>query len=198
MAETMSMDNAAEMTDMNLTERWAKMSQSQKNWVGGTVVLGGAAYITATTFLGIYTFNNPDPENCWVVKDLEYPDLTQAAVIKEANDNDVDVADGYPVNMANVFRGWFAWGFWAHIAFVAFMMIGMAIYQCSTKASRIWGGITWGLSFGNYVSWIILGSIWRFTKPGQIASGDKLIKDDGVDDATWKAQKERALFEKGY
>lgn len=36
--------------------------------VAATLVAGG--FITATVYMGIFAFNNPDPSSCWVVRDL--------------------------------------------------------------------------------------------------------------------------------
>jgi len=40
-----------------------------------------SVFATATVFLGIYSFNNPDPEACWVVKGMDDPETTRDAVV---------------------------------------------------------------------------------------------------------------------
>ena len=45
----------------------------------GTIVLG--AFITATVYLGIYSFNNPDSEKSWVIKGLDSTSITKAQAI---------------------------------------------------------------------------------------------------------------------
>ena len=40
----------------------------------------------------------------------------------------------------------------------------------------------------NFVVWIVLGTVWRFSTAGSIASGSKLEKPIGMTDESWTEQ----------
>ena len=50
-----------------------------------------AAYSTIAVYLGIYAFNNPDPDGAWVVKDAHTVQPTQQDVIFKAAELGIDV-----------------------------------------------------------------------------------------------------------
>jgi len=74
-------------------------------------------YFLFVVFLAVYTFGNPDPDGCWVVRDLQSASLTKEGIIAKANAMGIDVVEGYPINMQKVYHAWFAWGFWANFLF---------------------------------------------------------------------------------
>ena len=43
-----------------------------------------ATFLTVLVFLGIFAFNNPDPNSVWVVRDFESAERTRDAVIAGA------------------------------------------------------------------------------------------------------------------
>ena len=73
--------------------------------------------VTLTVYLGIYAYNNPDPQNCWVVKDLHQCQPSKQLVLAKAKEFAIDVTEGYPLEMHRLFVTWFRWGFWTAIVF---------------------------------------------------------------------------------
>ena len=69
--------------------------------VTGTVlsIFTIATFVTIIVFLGIFAYSNPDPDSCWVVRDLENTERTQAAVVQSAKTLSVEITEGYPVEM---------------------------------------------------------------------------------------------------
>ena len=92
---------------------------------GSTISLG--IFITATVYLGIYSYNNPDGEKCWVIKGLEQSTTTRNEAIATANALGLDVPSGYPVEMHKLFLAWFMWGFWSHTGLVVIIALGALI-----------------------------------------------------------------------
>ena len=137
---------------------------------------------TATVFLYIYAFSNPDPKKCWVVRDLDSAEKTSADVVLRASVMGVDVTEGYPIEMHNIFRLWFVWGFWAHAVFTAASGVILAVMACSMKAYQILGSISLALFFTNQLVWLSFGGIWRFSRAGRVAAGEKLERIEGLND----------------
>ena len=50
----------------------------------------------------------------------------------------------------------------------------------------------------NFVVWIVLGTVWRFSTAGSIASGSKLEKPVGMTDESWSEQIKTAQEQNGY
>lgn len=86
-----------------------------------TVVAG--LFFTLTVYLGIYAYSNPDPNNCWVIKDLDTAATTKAGIIKKGVDMGVTPTEGYPLEMHKIYLAWFRWGFWTKIALFVMMFI---------------------------------------------------------------------------
>ena len=164
--------------------------------VAGTVVAG--LFVTATVYMGMYAMNNPDPDNCWVIRDLEMTTRTAAEAVATANAISIDVPEGYPVDMAKVFMAWFVWGFYAKIGISVLMLITAGIYFASENAAIITGAISCGLYLTNCIAWLVAGGIWRFSMAGITASGDLLERADGVTDEEWEAQRQSASVRQGY
>ena len=147
-----------------------------------------ATFITVLVFLGIFAFNNPDPNSVWIVRDFESAERTRDAVIAGAGASGVDITEGYPVEMHKLFSAWFAWGFWACLAY-AILFVGFgAITAAVPKVGATLVSVITGLFCTNSIVWLICGFVWRFSKAGSIASGDKLEKDPNVADKVWKEQ----------
>jgi len=149
--------------------------------ITGVVALGLSA--TITVYLGIYGYKNPDPKACWVVRDLHTSGTTRNDVISRANAMGIDIVDGYPVEMHKVYVVWFLWGFWAHIAMIVLLAIFIPICIKKESARVGLGSISCCLFSANMFIWLAFGSIWRFSKAGAIASGDKLERLYGMTDA---------------
>ena len=45
----------------------------------------------------------------------------------------------------------------------------------------------------NYIVWIVLGTIWRFSGPGVIAAGGKLEKPVNMTEEAWTTQLASAI-----
>jgi hypothetical protein len=112
---------------------------------------------------------------------------TKAEIIDTANTNDVDVTEGYPVEMHKIYVAWFLWGFYSKIAMVVLMGITSAVYCFAEKASIIVGSISCGLYISNAIVWLSCGGVWRFSKAGVIAAGDKLDRQAGVSNEDWES-----------
>ena len=47
-------------------------------------VLVGGIWLTATVYLGIYAYNNPDPKSCWIIRELDTSFRTKEEAIQRA------------------------------------------------------------------------------------------------------------------
>mmetsp|Transcript_29768 Transcript_29768/g.36945 ORF Transcript_29768/g.36945 Transcript_29768/m.36945 type:complete len:280 (-) Transcript_29768:423-1262(-) len=149
--------------------------------------------------LGYYTFANPDPNSCWVVRDLASASLSKEGIIKKANDMGIDVVEGYPVNMHKFFHAWFAWGFWGNLL-VTLVSIGFIVaqrYQYD-KLAIVGHGINGGLYCMSSLIWLMFGAIWRFSKAGTVASGDRLERLNGQTDDQWNKSLKESQKDFGY
>ena len=149
-------------------------------------------------FLGYYAFGNPDPKSCWVVRDLAATALTKEGILKKASDMGVDVVDGYPVNMAKVYQAWFAWGFWNNTIVTISSITFWLVKKYSEKAALIGNGIFGSLFCISSVVWLMFGAIWRFSKAGTIASGDRLERLNDQTDEQWTKSMKDASTQFGY
>ena len=50
-----------------------KMTNGQKCMALLCILGVVGVFVTITVYLGIYGYNNPDPDSCWVVKGLDAP-----------------------------------------------------------------------------------------------------------------------------
>ena len=77
--------------------------------------------------------------------------------------------------MSKLYRTWFAWGFWANVISTALNIFFWVIeISCSQKIGT-WGRAIFGCGYCiNTIVWMTFGIIWRFSKGGKVASGDKL------------------------
>jgi len=154
--------------------------------VAAVVVAG--VFTTATVYLGIYAYKNPDPLNCWVNRDVFIPSLTKEEATNVVKGLGVEPIEGYPVEMHKIYLAWFLWGFWAKIAFAALIVATVAVCYKSYSGGLIVASISVGLYAVNSIVWLIVGGIWRFSKGGMTASGDRLIRPEGVSDDAWDKQ----------
>ena len=162
----------------------------------GVISLGVMA--TVTVYLGIYAYNNPDPKACWVVRDLHTSGVTKSDVIARANSMGIDIVDGYPLEMHKVYVVWFLWGFWAQIICIVLTAIVVPLSFYKQNLASVLGSIFFGLYCTNSFVWLAFGSIWRFSKAGVVASGDKLERLYGTTDALWAKSLEAAQVSNGY
>ena len=162
-------------------------------------ITGGVAFTTALVFLGYYAYSNPDPSQCWVVRDLHSAWPTKADAIARADTMDIDVTSGYPMEMHAVFELWFTWGFWAKITLIAALLLGVGVYKSGHEnAGKIVLFLSSGLYAAQGIVWLGLGAVWRYSKAGQVASGDELARRTGISDELWAQQVEAAKLSNGY
>ena len=110
----------------------------------------------------------------------------------------IDIVDGYPVEMHKVYVAWFLWGFWLQIALIAISIICFVLYRVKESASKVFGIVSFSLYWITTFVWLACGGIWRFSKAGIVASGDKLERMYGSTDAQWNQSLEAAQATNGY
>ena len=168
--------------------------------VTGTIltILTVAAFITVTIFLGIFAYANPDPNSCWVVRDLENTERTEAAVVQSARTLSVDITEGYPIEMHKIFSVWFIWGFWTSVAYLTIFAIGLLVAKKNVKTAKVIISTITGFFCTNAIVWIVMGILWRFSKAGSVASGDRLERTYGTSDKVWAQQMQASAEANGY
>ena len=123
--------------------------------------------------------------------------LTKQGITAKANAMGIDIMEGYPIEMHRVYHAWFAWGFWANL--LVTLAIGtfwvLENYYNKQAMAIIGYGVSGSLFCCNSIIWLLFGSIWRFSKAGTIASGDRIERlygqtDDQFDDILAKSKKE--------
>ena len=129
-------------------------------------------WTSATVFLGIYTYNNPDPKECWVVPGLDSGSSSEADAIARAEAMDIEMPEGFPMEMHAVFIFWFNWGFWAKIALLDSHIIGVVIYYGHNFTGKLLITLAYCTYAVNGIAWLITGHIWRYSEVARIASGD--------------------------
>ena len=157
-------------------------------------------YIVFVIYLGVYTFNNPDPKNCFFIDGLDKTAPTKLAAVKLAADRDIPVKSGYPVDMAHIFRGWFIWGFLNQMYQISVIIVFTLIALiCKSKMPHLSIIYTVFQSMSCLISllWIAMGMFWRFSKAGTTASGGKLERAQGVSDFAWEEALEGAKITDG-
>jgi len=155
-------------------------------------------FVLLTIFFARYTFKNPDPSSCWVVRDVDSSARTRAGVLKKADDLGIDVTEGYPVDMGRVFGIWFAWGFWSNVVAILGAITTFVLTSKNAYAAKVVQAVTSLGYLVNWFVWLAIGTIWRFSKAGTTASGDKLEREFGVSDDAWETQLDAARSKDGY
>ena len=126
--------------------------------------------------LGYFSFGSPDPISCYYMPGLESPATQKDDLLKLAQNLQIQVKDEYLVDMARVFRIWFVWGFWTTLLPCLLCLI-MFVLSHVSKLERSAKMATWtlcGLLTIGMMAWIIVGVLWRFSKPGRVVAGDFL------------------------
>lgn len=164
--------------------------------ITGVLTIGLLA--TITVYLGLYGYKNPDPQACWVVRDLHTSSTTRNDVVSRANAMGIDILEGYPIEMHKVYVVWFLWGFWAHVATIVLALIVIPVILKKENLRFALGSCSCCLYSVNMFVWLAFGGIWRFSKAGVIASGDKLERLYGMTDAQWTKSLEAAQASNGY
>ena len=104
----------------------------------------------------------------------------------------VAVTHGYPLEMHKVFTRWFKWGFYSHIIFSGIALLVLPTLIFSKKVFKTLATITVASFSISLLIWVYFGTLKRFNKAGQVASGDYLEQpeDEEVADELWEQQLE--------
>ena len=103
------------------------------------------------------------------------------------------MTSGFPMEMHALFVAWFLWGFWANVAILALNVLLMPLgFMKKERTGMILGSVFCGFYCINTFVWLAFGGIWRFSKAGVVASGDKLERLYGTTDAQWAQSLEAA------
>ena len=109
-------------------------------------ILSVTTFFTIIVFLGIYSYANPDPNSCWVVRDMENTERTRDAVIASATALGVEITEGFPMEIHRVFKVWFRWGFWASLIFLFLScIIGPIAAKTGSNVAKMLGWVNMGL-----------------------------------------------------
>ena len=155
------------------------------------VSLGALAvgYLVLLIFLGIYGYNNADPNHAYFIPGVDQPALTRSSALSLAEGAGITVRAGYPTDFAHLFRTWFLWGFWGSLAFPAGLAIFIPlIYLTAAKQSNFFqliGGLLCALSCCSTVIWVIMGAFWRFSSAGKIVSGERIERPEPSSNEQW-------------
>ena len=144
--------------------------------------------VIVVVLLAILTFNSPDPNTCWVIVGMDKSERTREQAIISATQLGVQVPQGYPVEMHKVFHAWVAWGFYTSVVFMSIFIFAIILMKYKEKAGQVISAVNFGISMTNFVIWVLLGTIWRFSAAGNIAAGGLLEKPVGMTDDVWSQQ----------
>ena len=72
-------------------------------------------YSIFVVYLGIYSYGNPDPAHCYYIDGQDTTGLSKTVATTLADERSIQIRDGYPIDVAHLFRSWFMWGFWGSI-----------------------------------------------------------------------------------
>jgi len=175
-----------------------------KNWTAGKIcaLIGSVViltlFITLTIYCGVYAYNNPDPNNAWIIKGVDSPSLSKATAMSKASTEGVTVPEGYPIDMHKIFVAWATWGFWQNLVLIIIFCASGVITFLVPSIFPIVASLTaLGWFIGTFL-WLVFGAIWRFSFGGSTASGDKLLRDESVSAADWKISLQAASDKDGY
>lgn len=151
--------------------------------VGGFIscVLGCgllAANITMFVYVCIFSFNNPDPENCWAADGLEgvYPTQALANTAITAANLGTTEKPVVAEDMHAKFVMYFQWTFYMCVGPLASGCVIGLVTPISQKLAGCLSGLV-GLAYcGASLALFICGALWRFRQSGRAASGEYLTE----------------------
>lgn len=168
-------------------------STKQKKIVSASVMgVAVVLYAILVAYLGIFGYNNPDPESCFYIDGVDTTAKTRVAAVNKAVEAEVKVRAGYPIDMAHIFRSWFIWGFWDKICQIGIIALFLPLAFCCKEAlvktalMRVLFSVLQSLSCLSSLLWFILGFYWRFSRAGRVTSGDELKRAPGISDTLWE------------
>ncbi len=78
-------------------------------------------------------------------------------------------------------------GFWSNTTLIAIILLVFALKLCSVNAN-FFGIVITVIYIVGWIVWVAIGSIWRFSDPGRVAAGERLIHEADIDDDLWEKQ----------
>ena len=140
---------------------------------------------TFITYLGIYAFNNPDPKACYFIEGNEVGYATKVEAIVAAG----LAADIEPVNVHDVYVGWFAWMFWTVVIPLMSLPIGFIISCMRIKfLTQLYSLVFGGGALVSSLLAIIFGTIWRMNSMGDACTRDAIPKGLSSEDKATYAE----------
>ena len=158
-------------------------------------------YFVLIIYLGYFAFDNPDPKHCYYTEGLSSPDTSIAEAESEAAKEGVTIRQGYPIDVAHLFRTWFKWGFWTSMLQVQIFIFVLPLNYFCTESVSVFNLCTLvlqGCVCCCGIAWFIFGFFWRFTRAGRVSSGDKLERVPGSTDEEWAEGIEFLRQSEGY
>ena len=144
-------------------------------------------FIVLAAWMAVLAYSSPDPSSCFYVLGLDKVHATVDQVKKLAGKKNIAVRKGYPIDMANVYRIFFMWGFW-NICAEFLIIAAAAIMYCWKPSVAIY-------QFFSFTAFVIasslfhffLGLSWRFSSAGKVVSGDMLEnKASEMSESEWQ------------
>ena len=132
------------------------------------------AYIVLFAVVSYFAFHDPDPSQCFYMPGLDVPATREDDLISIAASMHIEVKPEYPVDFARIFRLWFTWGFYATLIPVLCVCVFGIFSRIDALegAMNCLGMCVCCLTPLSIIGWIVVGGLWRFSRPGQIVSGD--------------------------
>mmetsp|Transcript_25131 Transcript_25131/g.29494 ORF Transcript_25131/g.29494 Transcript_25131/m.29494 type:complete len:311 (+) Transcript_25131:50-982(+) len=158
-------------------------------------------YLVFVVCEGIYGYSGPDMKTAWYIDGVDTPSLSRKGAITMATEREIPIKEGYPVDMAKLFRTWFLWGFWGSIMQMLIVCVFVPLFIMHRQGLRVKSIVfisVQGVQCCSTVMWFILGFFWRFSRGGRVVSGEVLEKSSGDTDEEWKVQLENAAKSDGY
>lgn len=111
---------------------------------------------------------------------------TEEQVKKLALEKSITIRKGYPIDMAQVYRIFFMWGFWNIFAELMIICFTAVVY-CWRPAAAIYQFFSFTLFvIASSLFHFFLGLSWRFSSAGKVVSGDLLEKKaESMSETEW-------------
>ena len=158
-------------------------------------------YLLFMIYLANYGFGSPDSRHCYYVDGLDTVEKSREDIIKVAEDKEVPVSKGYPIDMAHLFRSWYLWAFWGSVFNLVAIgtLLSLYIYRKDLRhiLRLVAGSITFIVVCNNML-WYLLGSLWRFSTAGRVASTERLTRNDSMSNYEWHDYLEAMSEASGY
>ena len=111
------------------------------------------------------------------------------------------VTKGYPIDMGHLFRSWYLWAFWGCIFNLIAIVTLLSLYIYRKDLRHILRLVTGSIAIIVVCSnmlWYLLGTFWRFSKAGRVASAERLTRTDSMVNQEWQNYLEYMSEASGY